>query len=114
LTVALTYDGSSTPPINVGTYQVVGQVVDDNYYGSATNTLTIVSSVNTTPTNLLTSVSGDQFTVSWPADHTGWTLQVQTNSLTGTWYDVEGSAATNEIIFTIDPADPAVFFRMKY
>ncbi|HWD91525.1 MAG TPA: Ig-like domain-containing protein [Verrucomicrobiae bacterium] len=114
LTVALTYDGSSTPPINVGTYQVVGQVVDDNYYGSATNTLTIVSSVNTTPTNLVTSVSGDQFTVSWPADHTGWTLQVQTNSLTGTWYDVSGSTATNEFIFTIDPANPAVFFRMKY
>jgi fibronectin type 3 domain-containing protein len=114
LTVALTYDGSSTPPINVGSYQVIGQVVDANYYGSATNTLVIVNSINTTPTNIVSSVSGDQLTLSWPADHTGWTLQAQTNSLTGTWYDVEGSAATNQIIITIDPANPAVFYRMKY
>jgi hypothetical protein len=114
LTVALTYDGSSTPPVNVGSYQVIGQVVDANYYGSATNTLTIVNSINTAPANIVSSVSGNQLTLSWPADHAGWTLQAQTNSLTGTWYDVAGSAATNQIIITVDPANPAVFYRMKY
>ncbi|MEY4916604.1 MAG: hypothetical protein RL616_517, partial [Verrucomicrobiota bacterium] len=42
--------------------------------------LTVVT-VNTTPTNLVTSVSGNTLTLSWPADHTGWRLQAQTNDL---------------------------------
>jgi hypothetical protein len=41
LTVALTYDGSATAPIAPGAYQVIGTVVEINYTGSATNTLTI-------------------------------------------------------------------------
>jgi hypothetical protein len=118
LTVTFTYDGSPTAPINVGTYQVIGTVSDVNYSGSATNNLVIVSAVNTTPTNIVTSVSGDQLTITWPADQTGWTLQSQTNSanvgLSATWYDVPGSAATNQMTFTIDPASPSVFYRIHY
>jgi hypothetical protein len=63
-------------------------------------------------------VSGNQLTLSWPTDHTGWILQAQTNSasvgLSTTWHDVAGSTATNQMIFTIDPANPTVFFRLKY
>jgi len=118
LTVALTYDGSADAPTNVGTYQVIGTVVDPAYYGSATNNLVIVNSVNTTPTNIVTSVSGNQLTLSWPADHIGWTLQAQTNSLsTGlstNWNDVAGSTTTNQVIITVDPMNPAVFYRMKF
>ena len=118
LTVTFTYDGSADAPTNVGTYQVIGTVVDSAYYGSATNNLVIANSVNTTPPNIVTSVSGDQLTLSWPADHTGWTLQSQTNSLStglaATWYDVAGSTATNQVIITIDPTSPAVFYRMKF
>ena len=114
LTVALTYDGSSTPPVNAGTYRVVGNVVDANYYGSATNTLVIINSINTQPTNMVTSFAGDQLTISRPADHTGWTLQAQTNGLTGTWYDIVGSDSTNQVVITIDPANPMVFYRMRY
>lgn len=78
----------------------------------------VPSTVNTSPTNIVTSVSGDQLTLSWPADHTGWKLQTQTNGLStglsATWYDVAGSAATNQMTFTIDPASPSVFYRMTY
>jgi hypothetical protein len=74
--------------------------------------------VNTTPTNIVTSISGGQLTLSWPADHTGWKLQSQTNSLdtglTAVWTDVGGSTATNEMTFDIDSANPAVFFRLVY
>jgi hypothetical protein len=42
LPVEIKYDGSSTAPINVGSYQVVGTVNHTAYEGSATNTLTIV------------------------------------------------------------------------
>jgi hypothetical protein len=118
LTVTFTYDGSPDAPTNAGTYQVIGTVVDPAYYGSATNALVIVNSVNTAPTNIVTSVSGDQLTLSWPADHIGWTLQSQTNSLStglsATWYDVAGSTATNQMTITIDPTSPAVFYRMKF
>ena len=72
--------------------------------------------VNATPTNIVTSVSGDQLTLSWPSDHIGWRLQLQTNALDtgidGNWFDVAGSTVTNQMTFTIDPANPTVFFRM--
>jgi fibronectin type 3 domain-containing protein len=78
----------------------------------------VPSTVNTSPTNIVTSLSGNQLTLSWPADHTGWTLQSQTNSLstgvTAVWYDVPGSTSTNQVTFTIDPANPAVFYHLKY
>jgi hypothetical protein len=41
LSVGITYNGSSTAPTNVGSYQVVGTVTNPNYTGSATNTLTV-------------------------------------------------------------------------
>jgi len=74
--------------------------------------------VNTTPTNISSMLAGNQLTLSWPSDHTGWTLQTQTNSrsvgLNGTWYDVDGSAATNQVTVTVDPTQPTVFYRMSY
>jgi hypothetical protein len=46
LTVNLTYNGSADAPTNVGSYAVIGTVVDPNYAGSATNTLVINSVTN--------------------------------------------------------------------
>jgi autotransporter-associated beta strand protein len=81
-------------------------------------TLSVVASVNTTPTNITSSVSGNVLTLSWPADHTGWRLQVQTNSLaTGlntNWSDVAGSTSVNSVNVTLDPVNGAVFYRMVY
>ena len=53
LAVTFTYDGSSAPPINTGSYTVIGTVNDANYQGKATNTLTIGLSPQITfqPTN---------------------------------------------------------------
>jgi len=66
--------------------------------------------VNATPTNIVTSVSGNQLTLMWPLDHTGWTLQSQTNSaavgLGATWYDVTGSTATNQMTFYHGSGEP--------
>jgi autotransporter-associated beta strand protein len=79
------------------------------------------SAVNTTPTNLTTSVSGNVLTLSWPADHIGWRLESQTNTLgnglninPAAWTPVPGSASVNTLNFTIDPASPTVFYRMVY
>jgi len=108
---------NSTPTSVPASYTITAIYSGDSFYASSTNTLVVVG-VNTTPTNIVTSVSGHQLTISWPADHTGWKLQSQTNDLStglsATWYDVAGSTTTNQMTFTIDPANPTVFYRMMY
>ena len=108
---------NSTPTAVPASYTLTAIYSGDGIYASSTNTLVVVG-VNATPTNLVSSVSGGVLTLSWPADHTGWTLQAQTNSLStglGTnWVTVTGSTATNKVIQAIDPANPAVFYRLKY
>ena len=81
----------------------------------------VQSSVNPTPTNITAKVSGSNLTLSWPADHTGWRLLMQTNRLQSgvstnlaDWGTVAGSAATNQVSLPIDPAKPCEFFRMVY
>jgi hypothetical protein len=44
LTVFVTYNGSGSSPTNVGSYNVIGTVIDANYQGGATNTLVISGS----------------------------------------------------------------------
>jgi hypothetical protein len=77
-----------------------------------------VPTVNTNPTNITTSVSGGNLTLTWPSDHTGWRLQTQTNSNTaglGTnWLDVAGATATNQVVVPINSTNGSVFFRMVY
>ncbi len=79
--------------------------------------ISVLSAEATNPTNITAVVSGGQLTLSWPADHTGWFLQSQTNSLAAglktNWVDVAGSSATNQVIFTINPTNGAVFYRMS-
>jgi predicted extracellular nuclease len=41
LGVTLTYNGSATPPVNVGSYPVEAKVVDANYVGTGTGTLVV-------------------------------------------------------------------------
>jgi len=71
---------------------------------------------NPTPTNLVTSVSGRQLTLQWPQDHTGWTLQSNSISLSNpnNWFAVPGATTTNKVIITINPAVSNVFYRMTY
>ena len=54
-------------------------------------------------------------TFSWPANYLGWLLQSNPMSLaiTNDWFTVPGSANTNRIQITIDPAKPNVFYRMR-
>jgi len=108
----------STPTIVPASYTVTATYSGDATYIGSSMSLTVGNGVNTTPTNIVTSISGNQLTLSWPADHIGWSLQSQTNSrnvgLSATWYDVAGSTATNQMTFTMNPTNPTVFYRMKY
>lgn len=84
----------------------------------ANGVLYLETTVNTNPTNITATVSGNQLVLSWPADHTGWTLEAQTNSLStglGTnWVPVANSASVNSITNTVDPKQGAVFYRLIY
>jgi autotransporter-associated beta strand protein len=68
----------------------------------------------TNPTNMTFSVSGGNLTVTWPADHLGWYLQMNTNSLTSnTWVDVPGSNTGTNSVIPINQSQRAAFFRMS-
>ncbi len=78
----------------------------------------VFSSVNTTPTNLVLSVTNNQLYLSWPADHIGWVLQAETNNLfagIGTnWVSVANSQNTNDVIVPINLSNGCVFYRLVY
>jgi len=97
------------------------ELIVTNAYGMASNffALSITNTVNTNPTNIMFSVTGgNQLTLAWPADHTGWRLQTQTNTLSAglstNWVDVSGAVATNQVIIPVNPANGSVFYRLVY
>jgi gliding motility-associated-like protein len=55
LTVTFTYDGSSTLPVNAGTYVVVATIDDESYYGSASADMVIAKAVATVTLSGLTA-----------------------------------------------------------
>jgi autotransporter-associated beta strand protein len=87
-------------------------------WNPANGTLAVAASVATNPTNITAVVSGGNLNLSWPADHTGWRLQAQTNSpsagLTTNWVTVPGSTTVNSMSFPIDQSNGSVFFRLIY
>lgn len=77
---------------------------------------TVQPSVATNPTNMLFSLSGNVLTLSWPADHLGWSLQEQTNApgagLSTNWSKIPGSDSVTSTNITIDPSIGSAFFRL--
>ena len=86
--------------------------------GSADSNEVFARPVATNAPAISVTLSGAQLQVGWPADHTGWRLQSQTNSLAtglGTnWFDVPGSEATNSLNLPVDLNNGSVFYRMAY
>jgi autotransporter-associated beta strand protein len=86
----------------------------------ASGVLSVVTgtTIASNPTNITFSVSGSTLSLSWPADHLGWILQSQTNSLsTGispNWFDVPGSASSTSAVINMNPANATVFYRLRH
>jgi hypothetical protein len=100
------------------TYQYQTNLATD---GSIKVLVGAAPAVNPNPTNLIASVSGNVLSLSWPADHTGWRLLVQTNHLanglsanTNDWTTVTGSSSVDATNITINPALPTEFYRLVY
>jgi hypothetical protein len=103
---------------------VIGSAISTNDVASLENYLAVEYQlrlgppINTNATNIAFLASGTQLTLSWPADHTGWRLQAQTNNAStglGTnWVDVANSSATNQVIVPINSTNGSVFYRLIY
>jgi autotransporter-associated beta strand protein len=115
--------------IRTGTFSLLPPTPDNNpALAWNTSTLTtdgtlritnVGSGPSTTPTNIVSSVSGGNLTLTWPDTHIGWTLQAQTNSrsvgLSSNWSAFDGGyTTTNEAVIPIDKTTPTVFFRLFY
>ncbi len=91
-----------------------------NLAGESANSASVrAQPVSTTPPQLNVGVnSGSILQFTWPPDHQGWELQVQTNPLgdgLGTnWVVWPGSATTNQLTFPMNPVQGSVFFRLVY
>jgi len=90
-----------------------------NAFGESVNSAPVSARpAATTVPQLTFGTSGGQINLGWPIDHTGWRLQVQTNSIgsaQGTdWATVFGSDATNQVFAPITTGNSQVFFRLVY
>ncbi len=87
-------------------------------YIAGSGSLEVAVSVASNPTNITVSVSGGNLTLSWPADHLGWILQSQTNSLSvglsTNWSDVAGSGSSTQSVITVNSTNPTMFFRLRH
>jgi hypothetical protein len=74
--------------------------------------------VNMNPANIMVTAAGGEVKLSWPLDHTGWTLEMQTNlpgiGLGSNWVAVAGSDSTNQTTLPVNPANTSVFYRLVY
>jgi hypothetical protein len=78
-----------------------------------------VPSVSLAPTSIAMEASGNTLALSWPTDHLGWHLQVQTNApevagLGTNWVTLPGSELVTGTNITINPTNGTVFFRLVY
>ena len=125
---------------NGGTYSIIANVTATNYSDTAVNpgttyfyvvsaTNSLVESANSiqasaaplpssVSTNLNFQMSGNKLQLSWPQDHQGWRLQIQTNDLSrglGTnWVDWPDSTNVFQTNIVINLASGSVFLRLIY
>ncbi|WP_237712349.1 autotransporter-associated beta strand repeat-containing protein [Pedosphaera parvula] len=100
------------PPLSGGNVQWTNKLAING-----TIAVVATSGVNPNATNITATVAGGNLTLSWPSDHTGWTLQVQTNSVSvglgSNWFDVPGSSTTNSVTMPVVSTNGVVFYRLK-
>jgi hypothetical protein len=87
-----------------------------NSTGESANSIQIsVRPTSASQPTLSFSMNNGQMQLAWPGDHTGWMLQVQTNSLTGTnWVTLPGTGSSSQFQVPINPAVQDVFYRLLY
>jgi autotransporter-associated beta strand protein len=110
-----------SPGSSSGNFSSISGTPGPDLHYSFTNGVLSVengSAIANNQTNITVSVSGNTLNISWPADHRGWILQAQTNSvnvgLSDNWHDVAGSDSVTNETMTINSTNPAVFYRLRH
>ena len=137
---ALVVSQLGTDPLAAGdTFTLITAVSTSGGFGSVTlpplpaglgwtnrlalnGSIQVVQTVNTLPGSIgALLVGGTNLVLSWPADHTGWRLMVQTNQTTAgislnanDWGVVPGSSTTNRVTLRVNESAPAGYFRLVY
>ena len=85
---------------------------------SASAGVMVTTAPISTPTSITFGVTGTNLNLSWPADHLGWRLLVQTNrvivGLSTNWFTWPNSTNWTSVTIPILSANPSVFFRLVY
>ncbi len=113
-----TYTGSEA-----GTF-ALGSTPTNNFVYALTNVSGQIQFVVSTtgpslaPVTLLSTNNGGQLQLSWPQDHTGWFVQIQTNGLdkglSTNWTTIPTSNSTNVFSLPVSPTNGSVFVRLAY
>jgi fibronectin type 3 domain-containing protein len=137
---ASSYNVKRSATSNGAYLTIAGGVTDTNYVDAGLSVATtyyyVVSAISSgvestnsiqasattqpsqTPINIGAIVSGNALVLSWPADHLGWHLQVQTNApvvgLSTNWFTVPGSDNITSTNIYINPTNGTVFYRLSY
>ncbi|HEU6448038.1 MAG TPA: hypothetical protein VFV23_06355 [Verrucomicrobiae bacterium] len=127
---ALVSGGSYTPITSTSATNFTdSSVANGNFYyyvvaatnsaGESANSAEVTAEpISLSPPQLSIHVSGNQIQFSWPLDHLGWRLEMQTNSngagLGTNWVTVSDSISTNWLAMPISTPDNGMFFRLSY
>ena len=109
----VTFTLSSTTVADNAAYSVTVS----NSAGSVTSSNAVLT-VPAVAAPITPTFTNGVLSLSWPANQTGFRLEVQTNNLVtglGTnWFTLAGSTATNQTTLPLDPANGSVFFRLVF
>jgi hypothetical protein len=88
-----------------------------NIVTESTNSLPVSAQpVSSAATSLNLVFNTNQLQFTWPADHTGWLLQIQTNAtgagLGTNWLAVPNSDLSNQFSAPVSSAAGSIFFRL--
>ncbi len=82
----------------------------------ASLTLSVISLLPSSPTNITCTLNGTNLDLTWPGSYLGWYVQSNSVSLTSpdAWFDIPGSQTATNLTIPIDPALPQVYYRMRH
>jgi autotransporter-associated beta strand protein len=71
---------------------------------------------NAATVNFQATTAGNSLQFSWAADHLGWQLYTNATGLNApnSWFPVPGSATVTNETITINPANPNVYFQLRF
>ena len=113
-----TYLTNSFDALAVGWRETAGQATTMDISQISVNARLTVPGmqVSLTPPMLVSQLSGSQLQLTWPTDHLGWRLEIQTNTLSsglGTnWTTVANSTNVVQMNLPLSPTNGAVFLRL--